>query len=109
MKWVVVAILAALAITPARAQTQTHWIALGCSQLTSLGSATKLTVPAGATLVALSVEGQPVRYRDDGVAPTSSVGVLMPVGGPWPYTSNLAGIQFIQTASSSTIDACFYY
>ena len=109
----IAALLAAL--TPARAQLVTQvqpyaFTALGCGQLTSLGSATGLgSLPAGTTLIVITVEGQTVRYRDDGVNPTASIGVLLPVGGPWPYTPlDATKIKFIQTASSATIDYCAY-
>lgn len=82
---------------------------LGCGQLTSLSAAAGFSsVPAGALLVSISVEGQSVRLRDDGTNPTASVGLLLPVGGPWPYQANLAGVKFIQTAASATISYCFY-
>lgn len=95
--------------TPALAYTP-----LGCVQLSSLGSATLLSsvtggIPNGTTFVFLTVEGEAVRMRDDGVAPTASIGLLLPIGGPWPYSSlTMANLQFIQTASSSIVDACFY-
>lgn len=82
---------------------------LGCQQITSLSSAAGFSsVPAGATLASIAVENEPVRYRDDGTAPTSSVGTLLPPGGPWPYTGSLSAIEFIQTAASATVDVCFY-
>lgn len=81
---------------------------LGCAQYTSLGTATGLSPPAGATLVALEVETQSVRYRDDGTNPTASVGVLLPVAGPWPYSASLTAFKMIQTTASATVNACFY-
>lgn len=83
---------------------------LGCAQITSLAAAAGLTPPTGATLVVMSIEGQPVRYRDDGTNPTATVGVLLPVstGAPWSYSGPLASIKFIQTAPTAIIDVCFY-
>lgn len=82
---------------------------LGCGQITSLGSAVTFpSVPVGSLLVTIQVEGQSVRYRDDGTNPTASVGVLLPVAGPWPYQADLAAIKFIQTTASATINYCFY-
>lgn len=108
MRAIWLALMAALAAMPAHAQ-KNQWAPLGCQQLTSLSAATKLTnIPPGATLIAIAVEGQSVRYRDDGVAPTGSVGELLPIGGPWPYSANLSAIQFIQTSASATVDVCFY-
>lgn len=100
---------------PSHAQMVTQvqpyaFTALGCGQLTSLGSAAGFgSLPSGTTLVVITVEGQPVRMRDDGVNPTASVGLLLPVGGPWPYTPlNSSAAKFIQTAASATIDYCAY-
>jgi hypothetical protein len=82
---------------------------LGCNRITALTAAAGwVSIPSGALLVALDVEGQAVRYRDDGTAPTASVGVLLPVGGPWPYSGTLGAIQFIQVAATATINGCFY-
>ena len=82
---------------------------LGCFQLTSLATATNLpTPPAGAKLVNLTIESEGVRYRDDGTAPTASIGELLQPGGPWPYSGTLTAIQFIQVGASAVIDGCFY-
>jgi hypothetical protein len=105
---VLLAICGALLAYPALADTGLRFVPLGCLQLTSLGSATAFTPPAGSTLMMITVEGQSVRMRDDGIAPTASVGVLLPVGGPWPYSGTLAVASFIQTTASATIDGCFY-
>lgn len=104
--------LAAAPPLPARAAFYSYQ-ALGCAQLTSLSSATSLSsvpggIPTGAGLAALTIEGQTVRMRDDGTAPTASVGLLLPVGGPWPYQGALAKVQFIQSGGPATIDVCFY-
>lgn len=89
--------------------TREPYTPLGCFQITGLSSAKSLTsLPTDATLISLSVEGQPVRMRDDGTNPTSSVGLYLPVGGPWPYSSGLAAMKFIETAASATIDYCAY-
>ena len=55
-------------------------VCLGYQQITSLTASTALTVPAGATLAVIVPESQSVRWRDDGVAPTASVG--MPLTSP---------------------------
>jgi hypothetical protein len=82
---------------------------LGCQQITNLGSATGFaSVPSGATLAVITVEGASVRYRDDGTSPTASVGLLLPIGGPWPYSGSLSAVQFIQTTTSAAIDVAFY-
>ena len=81
---------------------------LGYQQITALTSATGLTSPAGAHVAVISVSGQPVRYRDDGVAPTATVGMPLPVGTVFSYAASLATIQFIQTAATATLDVNYY-
>ena len=46
----------------------------GYQQLTVSTTAVALTVPVGATRAVVKVIAQPVRYRNDGTAPTSTVG-----------------------------------
>jgi hypothetical protein len=69
-------------------------------------------VPNGATLAVLSVEGAAVRYRDDGQAPTASVGMPLAVGQAVTYQATLSAalsnLQFIQQAASATLDCSFY-
>lgn len=48
----------------------------GFQQLTVSTTAVGLTVPAGATRAVCRVQAQPLRWRDDGTNPTSSVGML---------------------------------
>ena len=81
---------------------------LGYQQITSLANPTGLAVPAGATTAVLEVSGQAVRYRDDGTAPTATVGMPVPAGQQISYSGNLAAIQFIQQAASATLDVLFY-
>ena len=71
--------------------------------------ATGLSPPTGATWVLITVEGQSVRWCDDGTVPTSTVGQLAPVGTTMFYKINtLSAILFIQTAGSATLDVSYY-
>lgn len=81
---------------------------LGYQQITSLSSAATLTVPNGATVAYVTVSGQAVRWRDDGTAPTATVGVPVAVGAQLVYSGSLSAIQFIQQAASATIDVVYY-
>ena len=89
---------------------------LGYQQITSLSSATKLTLPttdptglsctpAFALIVA---ETQGVRWRDDGVAPTASVGMPLAAGIPLQYDGDLSKIQFIQQSASAKLNISYY-
>jgi hypothetical protein len=59
----------------------------------------------------ITISGTSVRYRDDGVAPTAALGVVLPVttaGLPFLYAGTLSKIQFIPTAATSTLDVLYY-
>jgi hypothetical protein len=68
----------------------------GYQQLTSLATATALTVPAGADVAIIQAEAQAVRWRDDGTDPTSSVGMRLAAGSDFLYTGRLSALRFIQ-------------
>lgn len=87
---------------------------LGYVQLTSLAAAAGVaaaSVPDGAKAALIQAETQPVRYRDDGVAPTASVGMIIPANGSvwytgWRFDSTL--LQFIETTASAKVNILFY-
>ena len=83
-------------------------IPLGYQQLTNLNTAQKLTVPAGANCCLLSVKTQDVRWRDDGTAPTSTVGMILSAGGELDYSGDLTMIQFILASGSPILDVTYY-
>lgn len=84
---------------------------LGYQQITAgtLASATSLTVPAGANMAMIGADTAGVRFRDDGTAPTASVGVLIPAGvALFQYTGNLAALQFIAASGSPVLNISYY-
>ena len=81
---------------------------LGYQQITSLSSATALTVPVGALVALIQAETQNVRWRDDGTNPTASVGMTIGVGSTLPYTGDLSAIKFIQATASATLNISYY-
>ena len=89
---------------------------MGYQQITSLSSATKLTVPkkdlsglAGTPRIASSTpDTQGVRWRDDGVAPTASVGMPLAAGVTLQYDGDLSQIQFIEQAGSAKLNVTYY-
>ena len=81
---------------------------LGYQQITSLTSSTALTVPAGATLALIVPETQNVRWRDDGVAPTASVGMLVPANSSMSYDGDLKAIRFIAATSGAILNVSYY-
>lgn len=109
--------VAALAILPGAAQAQftvpgQPTVPLGYCQLTNLSAAIALSacangIPAGATMAVLQAETANIRYRDDGVAPTTSIGEIIVSGQqPMPYVGRLSALQFF--SSTGILDVLFY-
>lgn len=83
-------------------------VPLGYQQLTGMSTAQGLTVPTGATEAFVVCDTQAVRWRDDGTAPTASVGVGLAVGVGFPYTGALSAIKFIEQTASATCNVSYY-
>jgi hypothetical protein len=89
---------------------------LGYQQITSLSASTGLTVPTLApdgsfqkpTFALIIAEGAPVRWRDDGTAPTASVGMPLAVGVPLQYDGDLNKIKFIEQSASAKLNISYY-
>lgn len=90
---------------------------LGYQQITSLSSATNLTVPgvdittglnAKPTIALITPEGQAVRWRDDATAPTASVGMPLAVGVTLQYDGDLTKIRFIEQTSGAKLNISYY-
>jgi hypothetical protein len=90
---------------------------LGYQQLATLSSATGLTVPTRDPISGMDVkanfalivaETQDVRWRDDGTAPTASVGMLLKAGTIFQYDGDLNKIQFIEVTGSAKVNVSYY-
>ena len=89
---------------------------IGYQQITSLSAATGLTVPTTdksgnkqqPTFALIIAESKDVRWRDDGTAPTASVGMPLAVGIPLQYDGDLTNIKFIETAASAKLNISYY-
>jgi hypothetical protein len=111
-----VCLFAALALAPARAATPgLPLVPLGYCQITlgadAVGFAAACTngLPASANVAVISVETAAVRWRDDGTAPTASIGMPIAAGAvPFIYTGTPSAIEFIAQSGSPVIDVSFY-
>jgi hypothetical protein len=91
---------------------------LGYQQITAgtLASATKLTLPTlansgyvpGYAVIQCDVAATAVRWRDDGTAPTSTVGMILSTGQELDYSGDLTMIQFILSTGSPILNVSFY-
>lgn len=59
-------------------------------------------------LAEFCAESVALRYRDDGIAPTSSIGMPIIANECFQYAGPLAALQFIQQASNGVLDVTFY-
>lgn len=88
----------------------------GYCQITVLTSAVNLvtascstgSVPAQGIVAEICVSGQAIRYRDDGTAPTASIGIPVAAGTCFQYAGNIAKLSVIQQSATATVDASFY-
>lgn len=89
-------------------QAVSNLIPLGYQQILAPATSTGLLPATSADYAYIKVQEQDVRYRDDGVNPTATVGVVIQAGqGIW-YTGDLSAIQFIETTSGSEININYY-
>ena len=89
---------------------------LGYQQITSLSAATNLTVPtknlsglkSTPSIAIITPEAQAVRWRDDGVAPSATVGMPLAVGVTLQYDGDLTQIQFFEQAGGAKLNVSYY-
>lgn len=83
--------------------------ALGYVQDTSIDTAQALpSIPQGATRARIQVTAQAARWRDDGTAPTASVGMPLAVGSELVYEGNLATIKIISAVAGAVLNVAYY-
>ncbi|QIP09038.1 hypothetical protein [Bradyrhizobium symbiodeficiens] len=57
----------------------------------------------------IKAEAQAVRYRDDGTAPTATVGFPMATADePFVYQGTISKLQFIEQTASAKLNVLFY-
>jgi len=84
---------------------------LGYQQITNLSAAVGLTIPPGTKLILVQAEGQPVRWRDDGVLPTAAIGYPLTVGSELRYTGwgkAHPNLKVIEQVSGAKLNVLYY-
>jgi hypothetical protein len=96
---------------PVFADSGVRHVPCGYQQVT-VTTLQSLTIPAACNsapvLAVITAEVQAVRYRDDGVAPTASVGMPLAVGTPIEYQGTISALQFIAQTSGGIVNILFY-
>ena len=88
-----------------------NYINLGCEQDTDMSSSQALpNLPGDATRVLWQAEAAAFRWRDDGGAPTSSVGMQQPAGSGFTffYSGTLSQVRIIEESTSTILNVCYY-
>lgn len=85
-----------------------HLAPNGCAQITNVSASTGIS-PVDRSVVALiQAESQTVRWRDDGVAPTTTVGNRLFADDTLIYTGDMNALKFIEEAASAKLNIAFY-
>ena len=82
--------------------------AKGYQQITSLSTASALTVPANTTMALIQAESQSIRWRDDGSDPTTSVGMVLSAGESMFFTGSLSAFRAIEITASAKLNISYY-
>lgn len=81
---------------------------VGHQFITSLSSAVALTVPSGATSALIQAETKDIRWRADGTAPTTTVGMLLEAGKDvYLPILILSDTKLIETEASATANVLY--
>lgn len=87
----------------------------GYQQLTGVATSTALTIPTSIggnsckpNAVLLQAETQALRYRDDGTAPTATVGMILQTGqAPFYYDGDLNLFRVIQSTAGAILNVIY--
>lgn len=84
---------------------------MGFQQIASPAASTALTVPKGAKYAMFNISGAAgaqISFRDDGTAPTTTVGMLLTLGTNYWYTGKLDAVRVINGTTAGTLNVSYY-
>lgn len=94
-------------ITRTGSTAATWWLSNPCS--TESGETVIANQTLAINLAIIRCTGGNVNWRDDGVAPTATVGMpMLATDSPFEYMGDIGGIQFIEQSGAATVDVSFY-
>jgi hypothetical protein len=75
----------------------------------TFGSAGAAGIPSGTELLLIQPQTQAIRWRDDGTAPTATVGYPLAVGAELRYTGqNMAALRVISQVAGAIVNILAY-
>lgn len=80
----------------------------GYEQITDLSSVVALTPPGSAVYAMMQADGNPIRWRDDGVDPSATVGLRLPLNFSYWYTGSLAALRLVEEVSGAKLNVAYY-
>jgi len=91
-------------------------VCIGYQQITDLSTAVGLTIPVRdktglnqkPTFALITPLTNNVRWRDDGIAPTGSVGMPLAAGVTLQYDGDLKSIKFINNGGTAELNISYY-
>lgn len=84
------------------------WEPLGFESISNPATAQSLTPVAGAKFALISTATAAIRWRDDGTAPTATVGIALAVGEYFQYFGDLSAIQVINDGGAAVVSVAYY-
>lgn len=85
------------------------WYCKGYQQISlSTTTPSTLTIPDGSEYAMIQAEAQNVRWRDDGVAPTTTVGMQILTGAIVLYNGQLLDFQAIAQTAGAILNVSYY-
>lgn len=98
----------AFATTPANAAAGVGITTTGTSTGAQTFQPISLAVPAGARQAYICAEAQAIRWRDDGVVPTTAIGMNLASGTCMLYSGPLSAFQFVPAAGGGILNVAYY-
>ncbi len=79
----------------------------------AVDTAQGLTIPTNKpqrpTYAIITAVTQAIRWRDDGTAPTATVGMPVAVNSPFVYNGDLSAIRIIASTAGAEVNVSYYY
>jgi hypothetical protein len=79
----------------------------GYQQL-SVTTAASLTVPTGTTIAHIVCTGNAIRWRDDGVDPTTLIGMPLAVNVERVFSTQLQKLRIISQTGTAVVNVAYY-